>query len=245
MNHASNIHLIDSHSIWHEILWFKAHNNQHQKIYNIMSIKSKIMKVDFRTSCRTVLELAGFEPLQWSKSLLRCLCEWLDKELRSGCARIFKNWNPPLLSSSFKYEQNCTNCYGSCFNLAQELSRSMNQPKAMQIVQEFERKFWEKKKEWKISRSEKWSVVSRKTVMLRVIFSLLIMFLITLKQNANGLVKWRCKCKLANAPLCMKMNGTVHENALEFTWNVVWKPMQVLECENNALILNYNFPSKI
>lgn len=148
------LHLIGSHSIWHEILWFKAHNNQHQKIYNIMSIKSKIMKVDFMTSCRTVLELAGFEPLQWSKSLLQCLCEWLDEELRLGCARIFKNWNPPLLSSSFKCEQNCTKCYGSCFNLAQELSRSMNQPKAMQIVQEFERKFWEKKNV-KNSRSEK------------------------------------------------------------------------------------------
>jgi hypothetical protein len=37
--------------------------------------------------------------------------------------------------------QNSTNCYGSSFNLAQELSKSTNQPKEMQIVEELERKF--------------------------------------------------------------------------------------------------------
>lgn len=149
-----------SHSIWHGFQWFKAQHHQHKELYINMAIILRNEEIELWPLEEAELDSAGSMPCNAQNLLLQCLCEWLDEELRPGCARIFKNLNPPLLSSSFKCEQNCMNCYGSCFNLAQELSRSTNQPKEMQIVQEFERKFWEKK-EWKISRSEKWSVVIR------------------------------------------------------------------------------------
>ena len=46
-------------------------------------------------------------------------------------------------------------------------------------------------------------------------------------------------------PYVWNGNVTVPEFGLESTQNSVCKPMEVLKCVNNALILNLKIPSKI